>query len=249
MVEFEIHGLSRRFIKKEGRGKPTVIAAVDGLSLAVPAGSFTVILGPSGCGKTTLLRLIAGLERPDAGEIRFRETVRELSKPRIGFMFQDPRLLPWLTVEANLGLAFPARNAETAATIDQVLGLVGLTDWKAAYPRQLSGGMAQRVALGRALCRQPELLLLDEPFGALDAFTRSRLRGDLERLLETLDITVLLVTHDIEEAVYLADRVVFMESGTVRGDLAVPLARPREHRSTAFQDLCRGIEVQMNLPV
>jgi ABC-type nitrate/sulfonate/bicarbonate transport system ATPase subunit len=133
-------------------------------------------------------------------------------------MFQDARLLPWLTVEQNLRLAVPpGTDVETGC----ILRLVGLEGWNTAYPRRLSGGMAQRAALARALCRKPEILLLDEPFGALDAFTRSRLRRDLDELWRSLGITVILVTHDIEEAVYLADRVVRMKSGSIEGSLDI----------------------------
>jgi ABC-type nitrate/sulfonate/bicarbonate transport system ATPase subunit len=194
-------------------------------------------------------------------------------------MFQDARLLPWLSVEENLRLAFPplprapwrdkaqtaaARQGATGAfnfafgkgkaiqarqemdgTIDRLLTLVGLEGWKKASPRRLSGGMAQRVALVRALCRNPRILLLDEPFGALDAFTRSQLREDMDRLWHTMKRTVLLVTHDIEEAVHLADRVLLMKEGRIAGELAVPLARPRQRRSAEFQALCRKLESRM----
>jgi ABC-type nitrate/sulfonate/bicarbonate transport system ATPase subunit len=239
MAELRIRGLSRTF-----RNGPAEVRAVRNLELTIPAGSFTVIVGTSGCGKTTLLRLVAGLEKPDGGQVDFDGPGR----PRFGFMFQDARLLPWLTVEENLSLAFPARaRAETAAETGRILRLVGLEGWQKAYPRRLSGGMAQRVALARALCRKPEILLLDEPFGALDAFTRSRLRRDLDEVWKALNVTVLLVTHDIEEAVYLADRVVRMKDGAIDGELAVSLPRPREYHSQEFQNLCRVIEESMQL--
>jgi ABC-type nitrate/sulfonate/bicarbonate transport system ATPase subunit len=236
-----IHGLCRTF-----RNGDAEIQAVRGLDLVVPAGSFTVIVGQSGCGKTTFLRLLAGLEPADSGQIDFDGAGRRSGRPRFGFMFQDPRLLPWLTVEENLRLAFPSGpNTPADAEIDNLLRLVGLGGWKKAYPRRLSGGMAQRAALARALCRKPEILLLDEPLGALDAFTRARLRRDLDTLWKSLNVTVILVTHDIEEAVYLADRVIRMKDGGVAGCLDISLPRPREQRGTEFQNLCRLIEETM----
>jgi sulfonate transport system ATP-binding protein len=235
--KLSISGLGRSF-RTGGRE----IRAVRALDLTIPAGSFTVIVGPSGCGKTTFLRLLAGLEAADAGEIRFDGPVSYPNRSRFGFMFQDPRLLPWLTVEENLRLAFPPKTGGAAAEIDRLLRLVGLEGRKNAYPRSLSGGMAQRAALARALCRKSEILLLDEPFGALDAFTRSRLRRDLDELWRSLKVTVILVTHDIEEAVYLADRIILMKEGGIQGEFPISLSRPRDQRSPEFQDLCRRIE-------
>lgn len=238
MVELEISGLGRTY----GNGGAPV-EALKGLDLRAGAGSFTVVVGASGCGKTTLLRLIAGLERPGAGTIVFRDSDGlPAEKPRFGFMFQDARLLPWLTVEKNLALAFPEKCPEAAGTIERVLDLVGLGGWAKAYPRSLSGGMAQRAALARALCRKPEILLLDEPFGALDALTRTKLRKELDELWRRLGLTVVLVTHDIEEAVYLADRVVVMEAGRIVEEFVVSLTRPREHRAADFQRLCAAVE-------
>lgn len=219
------------------------LQAVRHLDLVIPAGSFTVIVGPSGCGKTTFLRLLAGLETADTGRINFDGPVRYPNRSRFGFMFQDPRLLPWLTVEENLRLAFPLKTGDDiSAEIDRLLRLVGLEGREKAYPRQLSGGMAQRAALARALCRKSEILLLDEPFGALDAFTRSRLRRDLDELWRALNVTVILVTHDIEEAVYLADRIILMKEGGIKGEYRISLSRPRDQRGPEFQDLCRRIE-------
>jgi ABC-type nitrate/sulfonate/bicarbonate transport system ATPase subunit len=242
MDELRICRLSRTFTAAGGTG----IAAVKELNLTVPRGSFTVILGASGCGKTTLLKLIAGLEKPDGGTLVFAGNEggegRGGALPRIGFMFQDARLLPWLTVEENLRLAFRRGGPEREAEINGVLDLVGLGAWKTLYPRKLSGGMAQRAALARALCRKPRLLLLDEPFGSLDALTRTRLRRELDELWRTLHITVILVTHDIEEAVYLGDRVVLMRKGGVGEELPVSLDRPRECRGGEFQEYCRIIE-------
>lgn len=241
MFEIAIKGLGRTF-----RSGVTEIQAVKNLDLKVKAGSFTAVVGESGCGKTTLLRIIAGLEKQDAGEVVFLSPPGAVGgTPRFGFMFQDARLLPWLTVEANLKLAFPPKDPESDAEIRRTLHLVGLGDWRTSYPRKLSGGMAQRAALARALCRKPDILLLDEPFGALDAITRGRLRKDLDHIWRKIGITVLFVTHDIEEAVYLSDRVVIMKTGSIRREFPVPLEHPKDYRSDKFQTLCRHIEDAM----
>jgi sulfonate transport system ATP-binding protein len=161
-------------------------------------------------------------------------------------MFQDARLLPWLTVEENLRLAFPPRSGNHAAEeIEKNLNMLGLAGWKNAYPRKLSGGMAQRAALARALCRKPRILLLDEPFGALDAFTRARLRLELAELWRSLHITVVLVTHDIEEAVFFADRIILMKNGERREERIVNMARPRDLHAPEFQRLCADVELDL----
>ena len=169
----------------------------DGLDLDVARGERIAVLGASGCGKSTLLRCIAGLERPDAGTIA--------TSGEIGVVFQEPRLFPWLDVERNV--AFPARNATERARVEGVLGLVGLAHAAKRLPKQLSGGMAQRAALARALVRDPHLLLLDEPFGALDALRRIELRAAVREILEFTKASAILVTHDVEDALVLADRV------------------------------------------
>jgi ABC-type nitrate/sulfonate/bicarbonate transport system ATPase subunit len=220
----------RKTFTPEGK----TVRALNGFSLELTRGSFTAVAGKSGCGKTTLLKCVAGLEKPDSGAVEWDRT------PAIGFMFQDPRLLPWLTVEGNLRLALP--QTPPLPIIKEALALVGLDGWEKAYPAQLSGGMAQRASLARCLCRKPELLLLDEPLSALDFFTRLHLRRELAEIRERLGLTVTLVTHDIEEAVYLGDRVVLMESGALAAEFAVPLARPRDYHDGAFQNLCAEIE-------
>jgi ABC-type nitrate/sulfonate/bicarbonate transport system ATPase subunit len=172
----------------------------DGLDLDIARGERIAVLGASGCGKSTLLRCIAGLERPDAGTIA--------TAGEIGVVFQEPRLFPWLDVERNV--AFPARNASERARVEGVLGLVGLAHAAKRLPKQLSGGMAQRAALARALVRDPHLLLLDEPFGALDALRRIELRAAVREILEFTKASAILVTHDVEDALVLADRVIVL---------------------------------------
>ena len=180
------------------------VEVLDALDLDIPADRFVAVLGPTGCGKTTMLRMAGGLDVPDEGEIVF-----STPSPQVGFCFQEPRLLPWRTVEANvaLPLELEGRPADSKA-IAHALEMVGLTDAMTRMPAALSGGMKMRTALARALITDPRLLLLDEPFGALDEVTRFKLDEDVARLVRGRDTTVLMVTHSITEAVFLADEVV-----------------------------------------
>lgn len=213
----QLVSLSRQYNSNE-----TPVTAVDRVTLNLAPGSFTALVGPSGCGKTTLLRLIAGLESPDDGTVRVQPAG---SIPAV--VFQDPRLLPWMTVRRNLLLSLrrcpgaPFSRAEIDERVEEALELVGLTGRAEAYPHELSGGMAQRAGLARALCRRSGFLLMDEPFSALDALTRGRLQQDLKKIWETRNGTVLFITHDITEAIYLADRVLVMISGRIAGDVLV----------------------------
>jgi len=238
-----IRSLSKSFSAPEGK----IIQALRGCSLDIASGSFTVFIGKSGSGKTTLLKLIAGLEQPDSGTVEFAVEQAGGTTPKLGFMFQDPRLLPWLTVEQNLALAFPPAKskAEKAAVrneIARVLSLTGLSGRAASLPHELSGGMAQRVALARCLCRNPAVLLLDEPLSSLDAFNRIHLRNELEKLRQHLGLTVILVTHDIEDAVFFGDRIFLLNEGKLDGEIPISLKRPRDYRSAEFQEHCRKIE-------
>ena len=222
------------------------VKAVDSLSLSIEDHSFTTLVGRSGCGKTTLLRLIAGLEKPSAGALRHRNG----QPPRIGFVFQEPRLLPWATVAENI--AFPLKghksSAEIARQVDELLTLLGLTDFADACPSQISGGMAQRTALGRALAWEPELLLLDEPFGALDYFTRRKLQEELVALFRRRKQTLLFVTHDVEEALLLSERILVMSGGRLVDDRAIALPYPRDITATAFLALRRQILDTLTAP-
>lgn len=215
---------------------------LTGINLEIKLGEFLSIVGASGCGKSTLLRLIAGLDTSYSGSIVYQGkaiTGTDLSR---GIVFQEHRLFPWLTVEENIALAFTATKVskeERKLRVAKQISTVGLNGFEKAYPHQISGGMSQRVAIARALVLKPKLLLLDEPFGALDALTRLKLQQELQRLWEHEGLTTILVTHDVEEAVFLGDRIVVMEShpGRIRRIVPVPLARPRDRSSYLFQSI------------
>ena len=212
--------------------------ALDKVSLSIAAGELASVIGPSGCGKSTLLRLIAGLDAPDSGELWVgREAITAPSAER-GLVFQDPNLFPWLTVRRNIEAGLVARGLlhQKRAEVDEFMRLVGLETFAKAYPHHLSGGMAQRVALARSLINPPKVLLLDEPLGALDAFTRMRMQDEVLRLWEARGTTMLLVTHDIDEAIYMSDRIVILTTrpGRIERIIAVELDRPRQRNSAEF---------------
>ncbi|MCC4602727.1 ABC transporter ATP-binding protein [Xanthomonas campestris pv. badrii] len=212
-------------------------SVLQDIELRVARGEILSLIGPSGCGKSTLLRIVAGLERDYGGEVRLDGSRVQGIDRRIGFIFQEPRLLPWLDVAANVAFADDTGVSPAAAQqsprVQQLLAEVGLLDHAQALPKQLSGGQAQRVALARGLYRQPQVLLLDEPFSAVDAFTRIRLQELLLRLAGEHGFTVLLVTHDIEEAVYLSDRVLVIggQPGSVVHAQALDTPRPRDRNA------------------
>ena len=204
-------------------------------------GELVSIVGPSGCGKSTLLRLIAGLDFPTSGDLWVgAEPITGPSAER-GLVFQDPNLFPWLTVRRNIQAGLVARGVlqEKRDEVDEFMRLVGLEGFADAYPHHLSGGMAQRAALARALINHPKVLLLDEPLGALDAFTRMRMQDEVLRLWEARRTTMLLVTHDIDEAIYMSDRIVIMTArpGRIERIMSVDLERPRERNSPEFLQL------------
>jgi sulfonate transport system ATP-binding protein len=213
--------------------------ALRDFTLPVERGEFVSLVGPSGCGKSTLLRLIAGLDHPDNGLIQIGD--RAVYGPGLdrGIVFQDHRLFPWLSVENNIRLSLrrsPWSEAQKDNVVQDLIALIGLSGFERAYPHQLSGGMSQRAAIARALAPHPDILLLDEPFGALDSLTRTRLQNEFLRIWEHEGITMLMVTHDVEEAVFLSDRIVVIEPrpGRIRRVLDVPLKRPRRRGDPEF---------------
>jgi sulfonate transport system ATP-binding protein len=226
-------------VSKQFRVNGAPLNVLDAVDLSVAPGEFLTIVGASGCGKSTLLRLIAGLDTDFQGEVILdgkRVTERSLDR---GLVFQEPRLFPWLTVAHNIALGLLNAGLSKAAhnhAVAEHIALVGLTGFQNAYPHQLSGGMAQRAAIARGLVNRPGVLLLDEPFGALDALTRARLQDELQRIWAAEGITMLLVTHDVEEAVYLGDRIVVMapRPGRIAATFNVPQPRPRDRSSPAL---------------
>ena len=221
-------------VQVEGATKtyPSGLAALGMVDLEVREGEFATLLGPSGCGKSTLLRMVGGLLQPSTGKVRlWPESSHAIVRPRLAFVFQSPTLMPWASVERNVRLPLDLTHADatTASKIESALELVGLHDFKEAYPRELSGGMQMRVSIARALVTEPRLLLMDEPFGALDEITRNRLDREIRDLWQRRALTVLFVTHSIYEAVFLSTRVLVMSAraGRIVGEIAIDEPHPR----------------------
>jgi NitT/TauT family transport system ATP-binding protein len=245
-IAVDIHKVSHHF-DLEGEALP-VLETID---LTVAPGEFIALLGPSGCGKSTLLRLLAGLEKPVSGKIH--ADGRPISAPDCSriLAFQDPTLFPWRTVWKNVATGLEAQGIldEQRGRIDDALALVRLEDFASAYPHQLSGGMAQRVALARALVNEPKLLLLDEPFGKLDSFTRMAMQAELLSLWQRQAFTAILVTHDIEEALLLASRVILLSDRPARlvHEVRVDLGYPRRRDQPTIIKLRRQIAQELGL--
>ena len=231
MAGVRLEQLSRHYIVSDQR-----LEAVNNVTTTIAPGSFTVIVGRSGCGKTTLLRLLSGLEQKTSGQIHWLDSNTGSDNPKVGIVFQEPRLMPCLTVFENMAFALD-RQANPAATEQRVsatLDQLGLSAFRDAYPSQLSGGMAQRVSLGRTLCYNPDLILMDEPFGALDYFTRKKLQREIVDLFLREQKTIVFVTHDVSEAVYLGQKILVMEAGQLIREVSVDLPYPRQAADPAL---------------
>jgi NitT/TauT family transport system ATP-binding protein len=227
-------------LKRVGKTFANGVVALERLDLEVRPGEFVSLLGPSGCGKSTALRIVAGLSEPTSGTVEWleAEAASAAGPRRIGFVFQEPTLMPWATVAANVRLPLKLAGLESSARVDAALARVGLSGFAQSYPRELSGGMKMRTSIARALVTEPTLLLMDEPFAALDEITRFRLNNDLLALWQSLGKTVVFVTHSVFESVYLSQRIVVMTSrpGRVFTELVIDAPYPRDERFRTSAD-------------
>lgn len=234
-VMLKLENVSKGFAKIE---TDDVTHALNGVSVSMESGEFISLVGPSGCGKSTILRLVAGLIRPTTGKVTVDGVEIEGPDPNRGMVFQKPTLFPWLTVEKNIAfsLQMQGKLKGSEQRVEEMLDIIGLQDFRNDYPGQLSGGMAQRVALVRSLINEPEILLLDEPLGALDAFTRMNMQDEILRIWRARRQLALMVTHDVEEAIYMGTRVLVMEAnpGRIIADIKIEEDFPRDRSSSAF---------------
>jgi NitT/TauT family transport system ATP-binding protein len=251
---FEIHELSHWFTPERRRKTSAPVPVLDRISLQIHPGEIVVLLGPSGCGKTTLLNLASGLSPVQHGRVSLHGEVIHGPDPRLGLVFQEPALLPWLTVRANVEFGLTLRHSERLSAfqrrerIQRALELVGLRIDPETAPRQLSGGMAQRVALARVLVRNPHLLLLDEPFSALDAITRAEMQGVLGLIVLQRSLGVLIVTHDIDEAILLGDRILLMHAhpGRIEREWSGRRSESEQSRLELRHDLLEALSSILN---
>lgn len=248
MSDKEKFVLSIKHLNKDYEVDGSSVHVSDDVNLDVREGEFISIVGPSGCGKSTLLRIIAGLDWATSGKVeKHGKEIKGISK-EIGMIFQEPRLFPWLSIRDNVSFCFSSRERRKDKErihklVDYYLQLVDLADFADAYPNQLSGGMKQRASIARTLIENPEILLLDEPFSALDAFTRMSMQKELLKIWETEKKTMILVTHDIDEAIFLSDRVIVLSErpSTIQKIIEIQEARPRDRSSYEFLEIRRRI--------
>lgn len=232
----KLEGVSKSFPRTDTNG---ITQALNPTSLTIEDGEFVSIVGPSGCGKSTIMRMLAGLIPPTTGELSLNGEIIEGASPNRGMMFQKPTLFPWLTVEQNVSFSLKAQgklNDESNKKVDEMLKMIGLDEFRNAYPHHLSGGMAQRVALIRSMINEPDVFLLDEPLGALDAFTRMSMQDELLNMWIKNRHIMVMVTHDVDEAIYMSTRVLVMEPrpGRIREDIKIELEYPRNRTSAKF---------------
>jgi len=242
-----VRSVSRTYIDD----KDNVVEALRDFSFEVQRGEFLSIIGSSGCGKTTLLRLIAGLDAPESGELILNGKKITEPSPQRGYVFQQGSLFPWLTVAGNIASSLKARGIykENKHEVDRYIEMIGLQGFEKSFPHQISGGMAQRVAIARALCGSPDVLLLDEPMGALDSFTRADIQDKILELWKTNKTTMILVTHDVDEAIYLSDRIVIMtpRPGRIKDIITVKMPHPRHRGGSEFLSIRRDILEKLHL--
>lgn len=247
-IILSLEHVSKSFAKIE---HDTVTHALDDINLSLKKGEFVSLLGPSGCGKSTILRLVAGLIPPTQGQVMAEGKKIEKPGPDRGMVFQAPTLFPWLTVEDNVAFSLKLKNDFKAddTRVAKMIKMIGLENFKDDYPGQLSGGMAQRVALVRALIAEPNILLLDEPLGALDAFTRMNMQDEILKIWQERKQLILMVTHDVDEAIYMSTRVIVMtpNPGKIRDDINIELPYPRERASDEFIEYRKKILNELHL--
>jgi len=233
------------------KDEDTETQALDNASFTVKEGEFVSIIGASGCGKTTILRMIAGLQKVKSGEISLKGSPEGIDKRRIGYVFQQKSLYDWMTIEQNIAYGLKAKKQyrQKKHLIGEYLKLIDLEGFEKSYPHQISGGMAQRVAIARALINDPEILLLDEPMGALDSFTRANLQDKLLELKALKNTTMILVTHDVDEAIYLSDKIIIMtpRPGRISEILDVNLPYPRNRGDVSFMEIRRKLMEKFSL--
>jgi len=237
-----IENVNRVFEREDT--EPTI--ALENINIEIKEKEFICLVGPSGCGKTTILRIIAGLEQVSSGAVRLNNDVITAPNPKLGMVFQEYSLFPWRTVSENITFGPEMQNIpkdEQKKVADYYLKMVGLEHFRDAYPHELSGGMRQRVAIARALANDPKVLLMDEPFGALDAQTRNVMQKELLEVWKKTQKTIIFVTHSVDEAVYLADRIIVMSPspGRITEDIRVEMKRPRDRTNTEFAELRRHV--------
>ncbi|MDF2874950.1 MAG: nitrate transporter ATP-binding protein [Sporomusa sp.] len=245
MAEFVIRQVSKVY------PGPSATKSLEEINLTIRDGEFLCILGPSGCGKSTLLEVLAGLQQPTSGEIFFNQEKLQTPNHKLGFVFQDPSLYPWRTIADNVALGLEIKGiakAERKARAEKYLAMVGLQGFENKYPHQLSGGMRQRAGIARALVNNPEVLLMDEPFGAVDHLTRLQLQNDLLDIWQAEKKTVVFVTHDVSEAVFLADRVVLFtpRPGKIKKIFDIKNTRPRRRDDTGLLNMQNEIYMSIN---
>lgn len=241
----ELRHIDRTYIDGDAPNETNVVEALKDINLEIHRGEFISIIGSSGCGKTTLLRLIGGLDQPQGGQVLLDGVPITGPDPQRGYVFQQGSLFPWLTVEQNIAAGLKARHVyrEQKEKVPEYIRLIGLEGFEKVFPHQISGGMAQRVAIARALINDPAVLLMDEPMGALDSFTRADLQDKLLEIRAANDATMILVTHDVDEALYLSDRIVIMtpRPGKISEIMEVTLPHPRDRGGVEFTNLRRKI--------